>query len=341
MTSPKTSWRFRSIIAVLAAAVLLVGCSTTHSTSAVTQERGALSQEIIRLTSLVFPENSGLYVPPNAQQRADFRALAASVMNGDYEKAAEQAKALGYELVDFHDTETSRHYYILRERLNAHGRQKLGWGTYIWNPEQKVDALIEAPHPLFDPRTPELAMAVFQKVGARGFLMSGAHRSQDGSIYGIADPARNAAMIFQAVHETWSGPATLPVEIHGFDIKKHPELPKDTNVVISNGDGTIPPVHLKLCQAFNAEGMKAHIFNTLPADDPLNAQANGKLPGSTFHMLGATQNVQGQYSRSTYHVPFIHCETSLDVRVNDPAKWKAAIEAISKTIIEWQTNPTK
>lgn len=333
----------RAIAAVLAAALLFsaVGCRTDSGAieqreappSGAIEQSGSLDKEIVRLKALVFPENSGLYVAPKPEQLSAFRALAASVMNGSCEIAAAQARALGYELVRFDDTDTSHQYYLLRERLNARGKQSLGWGNYVWNPVEQNDVLVEAPHPLFDPNTPELAMDVFQGLSARGYLMAGAHRSQDGSIYGIANVAGQRNSIFEIFHETWSRATTLPIQIHGFDMRKHANFPPGTDVILSNGDGTVPQIHQALDRAFKQAGLKSYVSNTLAPNSELNMLVNDGVPGKTFDLLSAGYNVQGQYTRNTYHMPFIHCETARSIRVDDPEHlWKPTVDAIVKTL---------
>jgi hypothetical protein len=321
-----------SIAAVLAAALLFsaVGC---RADSGAIEQSGSLDNEIARLKALVFPENSGLYIVPKPEQLTAFRALAASVMNGSYETAATEAQALGYELAAFYDTDTLHEYYLLRERLNTQGKQSLGWGNYVWNPAEQNDVLVEAPHPLFDPNTPELAMDVFQGLSARGYLMAGAHRSQDGSIYGIANVAGQRNSIFEIFHETWSRATTLPIQIHGFDILKHPDFPPGADVVISNGDGKMWQVHEDLNRAFKDAGLQSYVINTFTADSAENKRVNDSVPGGTFASLSAGYNVQGQYTRNTYHMPFIHCEAEHSIRVDDPEHlWKPTVDAIVKTL---------
>jgi hypothetical protein len=317
----------RATATVLAAAFLFIVLADIAD-AAIIYQTGPLGDEIARLEGLVFPENSGLYVAPNASQRTAFRALAASVMNGSYATATTQAEALGYELVDFYDTETSHRYYLLREHLNAQGKQNFGWGNYIWDPAPLSDVLVEAPHPLYDNKTPEFAIDVFQGIIGRGFLMAGAHRNQDGSITGIANVATQSNSIFEAVHETWMSATTLPMQIHGFDYDNHENFPAGTDIVLSNGDGAVHQPHIDIDQAFEAAGFQSYVFNYLPSNSPVNVLVNDGVSGGTFSSLGATGNVQGQYTRNTYGTPFVHCEIEQSIRLDDPNNWQPGVNAL-------------
>lgn len=321
----------RAPATILAAAFLFVAIAHCAGATIIYQT-GSLGSEIARLDSLVFPQQSGLYVAPNSTQRTAFRTLATSLMNGSYATAATQAEALGYELVSFFDTETWHSYYILREHLNAQGTQNLGWGNYIWNPVERSDVLVTATHPQYDTNTPEFAIDVFQGLSGRCMLMAGAHRNQDGSIYGIADVASQTNTIFEAVFETWTSPSTLPIEIHGFDWDKHTNFPYGTDIVMSNGNGAVLQPHIDLDAAFEAAGLQSYVYNTLSPSAPLNILVNNGVAGSTFSSLSATGNAQGQYTRNTYSAPFVHCEIEQSVRIYEPELWQPAVDAIVSAI---------
>jgi len=318
----------KSATAMIFAGAFLFVAFAGIADAAIIYQTGSLGAEVARLDGLVFPQNSGLYMAPNSSQRTAFRALATSVMAGSYTTAATQAEALGYELVDFYDTETSHEYYLLREHLNAQGKQNLGWGNYIWNPVPRSDVLVEAPHPLYDSKTPAFAIDVFEGIIGRGFLMAGAHRNQDGSIYGIANVVSQWNSIFEAVHETWMSATTLPVQIHGFDYDKHTQYPLGTDAVLSNCYGAVQQPHIDIDQALEAAGFKSYVYNTLPANSPLNILVNDGVPGSTFSDLSANYNVQGQYTHNTYGTPFVHCELEQSIRLDDPNNWQPAVNAL-------------
>ena len=200
---------------------------------ALTSESGDFVQEVERLKTLAFARDSDLYVAPSAAERAAFSTLAATLLDSDLATADAQAAALGYELVEFTDTISGAVYYGLRE--SPHTR---GWGSYFLDLAYGRDALVETPHILFDTNSWEIAALAFRQSGARGFLMSGAHRNANGQ--GTADVAHLTDSIFQVVHEAWNGPSgeTTAWQIHGFNLDNH-GFPAGTDAVLSNGDGGV------------------------------------------------------------------------------------------------------
>jgi hypothetical protein len=327
MDSGNTAFRKRATVAAIAAAFLFVALANIANAVMIYQT-GSLDAEITRLDGLVFPQNSGLYVTPNSAQFSAFRALAASVKNGAYATAATQAEALGYEFVSFYDTDNSRQYYLLREHLNAQGKQTKGWGNYVWDPDPRSEVLIEAPHPIYDSKTPLFAIDVFEGIEGRAFLMAGAHRSQDGNIYGIANVVSEWNCIFEAVHEIWSSATVLPVQIHGFDWDNHTQYPVGADAVLSNCYGAINQPMIDIDAALEAAGFKGYAYNTLAANSPLNLLVNDGVLGSTFSDLSANYNVQGQYTHNTYGTPFVHCELEQSIRLDDPNNWPLGVNAL-------------
>jgi len=334
---------------------------------------GTLADLVDELKSLVFRRptssnpNPPPYVTPQPWQLDAFRALATSVASGLLPQAASEADALGYDLVIFTDTSDGKVYRVLREQ-----GQSLGWGSYIYDPTGR-DVLIEAPHPLNDSNTPELAIEVYDGADAKGYLLAGAHRrNRGGSTTDPTSQPSNVAgrenSVFHVVHEAWSGPDTLPAQIHGYAARNHPELPAGTDAVLSNGcrtwspsvrceipgqgasdDGRVPSIFRLLDTAFDdgSPGLLSFAWNKLPTNDAVNQAVNTNwkngnqvLPGGTFVELSANYNVQLHHTRQQRPVgiahPAIHAEFERSVRFDDPAapgnKWTRAVEALIATI---------
>jgi len=318
--------------ALYAAAFFIAFFAVTAQTAPI-YETGNLGNEIDRLKDLVFPKNSGLYLTPTTQELTDFRALADSVENGLIEQAATQAEALNYEMVVFTDTRNNRPYYLLREELDGFGSQTTGWGNYIFDPAERANLLFEAPHPLYDTNTPELAIDIFYGTKAKGYLMAGAHRNQGDGTFGHANVCGHTNSIFHIVHEEWSDAETLPFQIHGFDWDKHTNFPAGTDMVISNGDAVVHQPHIDLDAAFDDALLLSFVYNALSINDPVNIQVNtdwengGIVYGGTFSSLSGGYNVQGQFTRNTYGQAFLHCEHEQSIRFNDPDLWDPAVNA--------------
>jgi hypothetical protein len=301
----------KPLLAALFVAAAVFGAPLAR---ALTVEQGDFLALVATLKSQAFAANSGLYVAPAAQQRSDFRQLAGEILAGDEAGADLLAGPLGYELVRYTDQTTAAIYLGVREILVG-GLQTVGWGSYFVNLAFDEDVLVEAPHPLFDTNTPEIAARVFRDAGARGFLMAGAHRNANG--VGTADVAHLATSVFQEVHEVFNGPSALTTaySIHGFDADNYPTYPVGIDVVASNGDGGIGQTIVDLDATFEGGGLAFYAYNTLAANDPLNQTVNGGLAGTTFSDLGGTTNKQGVFSRGLGGT-FVHIEMEQSIRFN-------------------------
>jgi hypothetical protein len=291
------------------------------------KETGRFSDLVARLASREFvlgePERDERpYVDPSPALNA-FRHVASAMAWGDVKAAARQAKEFNYEVVEFTDDATKKSYYVLREDLDV-VKTIRGWGSYIINPNSRVDALVEVPHPFADVHTPEIGGQVFQECEAKGFLLAGTHREK-------ADVPDLVDSMFHQVHMAWIGPAAHVAawQIHGFVSVKH-SFPAGAQVVASTGDGAIVPEVAKLDTVLEERGLTSYVFNELPAKASENRELNGGVPGVTFTSLAATQNEQGRLSRSLGG-SFVHVELEVDVRA-DGERRELASSAIAAVI---------
>jgi hypothetical protein len=245
-----------------------------------------------------------------------FRHMAATLVWGDVKVAARKAAELGYEVIEFTDVDTKHEYYVLREDLKT-VKALRGWGSYIVNPQSKVDAIVEVPHPYADMHTPEVGGQIFAECEARGLLLAGAHREK-------ADVPDLVDSIFHQVHAAWIGPLgqVTAWQIHGFAGQKH-QFPNGTQVVASTGDGSIVPEIAALDSTLDERGMSSYVFTDLAAEDDGNKQVNGDVPGVTFRSLAAAKNEQGRLSRSVGG-SFVHIELEGTVRADRKARQEAS-----------------
>ena len=313
-------------IGAIALALIVCQFATTRA-HAITVESGDFVQEVERLKSLAFAKDSDLYVAPSAAQRAAFSALATTLLSGDLAGVDAQAVALDYELVEFTDTVSGAVYHGLREVS-----QTRGWGSYFVNLTFQSDALVETPHVLFDTNSWEVGALIFRESGARGFLMSGAHRNANGS--GTADVAHLAESIYQEVHKAWNGASdeTTAWQIHGFALENHSSFPPGSDAVLSNGDGNVYQEVIDLDALLEAQGFLSYAYNTLNASDTLNLLVNDGEPGTTFSSLAGTTNVQGIHSRGLNGI-FVHVELERSIRF-DAQNRAIAASAIAAAIFE-------
>lgn len=289
--------------------------------SGLTNISGDLVVEAQRLegfSKTLFGPGSNNYVAPAPVEWAQFKTLAQALLSADLTMAEALAGGLGYEIVAF--THTNRNLVLYGARSQEiSGQPVKGWGTYFVNTNAQVNALIEAPHPQWDFRTPQLAAEIFVKSGAQGLLIAGAHRHVNGT--GTGDPADLTNTIFHAVHEVWSGAAATNTawQIHGFSPDGHPEFPAGALAVLSTGqDGTnLMSTHIaRLDQHLEWNGIKSYAYaRFLATNDALNLLVNEGVEGQTFTNLGARSNVQGDYSHAAGGT-FVHCELATSTRTN-------------------------
>jgi hypothetical protein len=308
------------LLPLLIAAALVAAASTIATATEIKTERGRLQDLIVRLASSDYVlgepgSDSRPYVDPTPVLHA-FRHLAAALAWGDVQDAALEAAKLDYEVVKFVDATTQHDYYVLREDLSQ-GQASRGWGSYIFNPAGRINAVVEVPHPLADAQTPEIGGAVFELAGARGYLLAGAHRLK-------ADVPDLVDSIFHQVHTAWIGPAANVAawQIHGFASAKH-AFPDGAHVIASTGDGAIVPEVEMLDAKFESEGLATYVFNQTPPRSAANQQLNGDVPGVTFRSLAATANQQGRHSRSLGGA-FVHVELESRLRLDAQQASRAA-----------------
>ena len=264
------------------------------------------------------------YTAPSNAQLTSFATMAGFIAAGDLGSADNIAGGLGYEVVNLTDSVGGGNYYHLRE-TTSDGKVINGWGSYFFNPNSTRDVLIQAPHILHDTHSYDVATVALIHSGARGMMFNGTHRDSGGAADSdVADVAHLAQSVFNTVHETWTTNASVQAwQIHGFDIanSSHATIPAGTDVVLSNGDGSVSQEIKNLDAQFelktfinDAESI-AHAYNTLDVNDPDNAAVNGNVDGDAMKSLGGTNNVQGIYTRSLGGT-FVHIELDQSIRLD-------------------------
>lgn len=308
----------RAGVVALAGLVLLGGAAPTR---AVVIEGGDFVDLANERRDVSFESgntNPG-YTDPTMQQQTNFRLLAAAIRIGDTVTADNLAAPLGYEVVQYTDNVSADVYLGVREVL-VNGEQTKGWGTYFVNTNATADAMIQAPHIRSETNIEDVIARVFRESGAQFFMLGGSHRSNGG--VNNADPADHTDTIFHQVHEEWNGPSgqTVAYQFHGFAFDTE-TFALDTEVVLSNGDGSVSGEVVTLDAAIDGAGFVSYAYNTLNPLDPLNIAVNGVEDGAQFDDLAATTNVQGIFSRSTHGEVFVHIEiiTAIRTDANDLA----------------------
>jgi hypothetical protein len=204
-----------------------------------------------------------------------FADLADSLLQDHGEGALlrlQQEPSVDYELLLFHDSETGRDLYVLRELLDmsytdfnndgaaddVHGGFHHGWGIFVFAPgAPRAHWVLEAPHPNDDYPTPYLATNLFLDEGAGLLMVSGAGREvaytgNPGSYTNsasLSDPSRNCLTPFAVIHERainhWRGLGMMErtLQIHTYDDVAHRDL---KSAVVSGGRNqrlNLPPIY--------------------------------------------------------------------------------------------------
>lgn len=272
------------------------------------QESGNFLEEVQRLHQLAIPKSSYRYQVPHQNELNRFRYLAKALAVEDIASALVQAESLHYEVVKFTDLTTRQVFYGLREQK---GRHRRGWGSYFINPTARIQALLEAPHILFDRFSDEIAAAAFLAASAYGILLAGAHRHANGP--DTADVCKHPDSVFHIMHQAWVSPGMKTCQIHGFDGSTKPSFPAGTDIVLSNGQGQISPEIADLNQRLAQNHFQSYVYKQLPSKSRKDSPIQPGLLGNRFRALGATHNIQGIYCRQV-GTTFTHVELSEQIR---------------------------
>ncbi|MEX6634506.1 hypothetical protein [Hyphococcus lacteus] len=179
------------------------------------------------LTALEFGQaNDDIFDVPTASQRTSLSEVVSDILNERYTDAHETAETIGYELVEFLDTDTGKTYYLLREKIPVPTAGSAGGGTFIFNPSASRNVAIHVPHPKFDQNTNLEGIAAYLELDVRYFLMAGVHRRsspvasscQNFSDYRVSDAVHNDEHLFfvaQKSIEDFNNDVHY-IEFHGF-----------------------------------------------------------------------------------------------------------------------------
>lgn len=311
----------------LVALLLATGLANFATAETIPTISGSLNALVSELTSekyfLQDPHRDPRpYIEPAFALSTLYRA-SRHVAGGNVDEAARLASQVDCEVVRFVDEGTQDGYVLIREDLKTLTAPR-GWGSYIYNPQAKIPALVEAPHPIDDSNSAKVATMVFAK-GAQGLLVAGAQRDK-------ADVPDLVDSVFHQVHVAWTAMGQMAVwQIHGFALEKHP-FPRDAKAVLSTGGGEVIDEIVTLNDQLTDRGIDSYAFNRLNPANDLNKWVNRGTPGLRFASLAATKNEQGRHLRSVGGT-FVHVELERCVR-GDAKQRAIAAEAIVEAMEE-------
>ena len=252
------------------------------------------------------------YLLPTVEEQADFAELVSALKRGDLTRAADLATRNAYTLNYYVDRgDNYAMSYLLREQKPI---QK-GWGLYAFRLDSTSNIIIEAPHPLYDKRTPTVALDMYRALDARALLIAGAQRNanRDKS----ADVAHAPESIFQSVHLALShemqasSEDVIILQIHGFHSSKHEGYPE---VVFGLGENPLPKevaIAQKIKDALSEQGISAGLCVGIESE---------------LEDLCAKTNVQSALMKDG---AFIHIELDEKIRKNDDAFVNTLVQVFS------------
>lgn len=240
------------------------------------------------------------YRPPTAAEQTAFAQLRQALQANAWPTALALAMANGYELYRYTDRGDGRaESWLLRESRPI----QRGWGLYLFRVGSDSPLIIEAPHPLFDAGTPNIALALYRTLNGRALLIAGAHRSANPD--DVADVAHTSDTIFQTLHQALAEEGERVVlQVHGFASDNHADYPA---VVLGSDQATASPLLHQIADALAAQNISA-----------------GVCDGVQWRDLCGTTNVQ---SATMPQGTFIHLELNEAIRQN-PAGLLVALTAV-------------
>jgi hypothetical protein len=201
---------------------------------------------------------------PNATDLIYWNSVMDLFTAADYDgaQALLTANTAPFQVVEFHDTDTGRTLYMIREVPNAAytddndtaetyddeiGAFTYGWGIFIYNPEGTKPVIVTTPHPCDDFPTPIMSLIAFDTWNAKYLLINGAGRevrwTNDGTYTNaksLSDPTRYALHPFQIAYKKFAdkvrdefGWREWSCQIHAYDWNRHSGY---TNCQISAGN---------------------------------------------------------------------------------------------------------
>jgi hypothetical protein len=205
------------------------------------------------------------------------------------------ARAVDYQLTPINDSATGHKFLVLREGQDINK----GWGSYFFVAEPNRSSTsrvnIEAPHPVTDFNSQNIAYEIFAKSYplVQAFFVAGVERTFGPK--GLTDMAHRTLSVFETATESYTDPGSVVIQIHSFDPALHPGYPL---VVLSTGDGGTNGALESIAAKLRASGLSLGIYD-----------------GFKYERLSASTNVQGRYVRAV-GAGFVHAEVSLTVVLN-------------------------
>lgn len=187
-----------------------------------------------------------------------------------------------------------------------------GWGFYLFDLSAPIDLVIEAPHPVADQYSEQMAFAHWQKRRGSLLMVAGAHRD---SASALADVAHQTNNVFHGVAAAYASRKIVQIQWHGFADATAPGLTQ----VVSPGTGNVGAAVKRVSTELAAAGF---------------AVGNAWDSSGSGTSLTATTNVQG-LDAAAKGSTWIHVENNFTTRSDTVANAKA-VQAVFSANIDHQ-----
>lgn len=210
---------------------------------------------------------------------------------------------MGFTLSSGYDS-VSRRPYVMAEAETTGDRR---WGAYLVDLSEPVTLLIEAPHPVADTLSEDLALRHWQNTPGAMLMISGSHRNAAAD---LGDVAHQVGSLFHHVAASAASRSLPQVQWHGFADATAPGLTH----VIASGD--------------------AEVGSTVKRVASEMATVNGFVVGRGWDSSGSetgltgTDNAQGD-DAAAKGTTFVHVETNATTRATETGRALTAAAVVA------------
>lgn len=298
------------------------GLSDSGGASATPHPSGsaASAEEVVDLRSRItaftgrISANRGYEGPDPAQRRAVADGVRYA-LDGDLSSARKRLATVDWTVRALRDRTHGRAFAELADK-DDDAAGKRGWGrVYVSLGDGRPRWTVQAPHPVADLHSEQLAVGTLLAVPRGVLVLAGAHR--DAGRGGSADAAHRTDTVFDAVCDMLAGQGLPALQVHGYADDSLP----DEDVIVSTGRGdTAQQQAGRLAEALTVRGLAV-------------CRAERDRCGD----LEGRKNVQGVRA-DTLRVPFLHVEFSRSVR-SGKEPTEDAVGALSEVARSWADGP--
>lgn len=253
------------------------------------------------VADLIVQNRAGLkpdhpYSDPTPEQVEAMKQAVGKLMRGEKAEAPE-----GTEVLEGYSQEAQRNVRVLRS-IPGNG---LYWGVWVFPADAKITGVMEAPHPVFDAGSDDIAVKVWAKSPAGTVLaVAGSHRTNPDGL-NERDVAHNTKSMWHQITTFIAQPGLPEFQLHGFGDDNMPGV----GAVVSSGSSPL----------------SAGVIRTEAFVAAAGVATARQWDGSATKLVGMA-NIQGDAAAERGN-PFMHIELSKTVRDTPNAFIEAATSA--------------